>query len=266
MPWTFAHPAAVLPLRRLRHFRALRSWPFDALVAGSLAPDLGYYLAWPAAATLAHVPAGLVLVDLPAGLALLLAWRVLREPVAALLPRRHRRAWRADRAAASGARGAGSAARDAAALVIGGATHLAWDAATHAHGWIVQHVPALQASLGRIGDREFPLFNVLQHGSTIAGVVVLLLAYRRHVAARAPRSAAGPADGARLARLLALAAGACAAAAAITLAGRAAPTGVSGAIARLVEAVVLATDLFAAAIVAAALLAARARRGRGARA
>ncbi len=38
MPWTFAHPAAVLPLRPLKRLS------FGALVVGSIAPDIGYYL------------------------------------------------------------------------------------------------------------------------------------------------------------------------------------------------------------------------------
>ena len=36
MPFTLAHPAAVLPLRRWL-------W-FPGLVAGAVAPDVGYYL------------------------------------------------------------------------------------------------------------------------------------------------------------------------------------------------------------------------------
>ncbi|MBA3727450.1 MAG: DUF4184 family protein, partial [Armatimonadetes bacterium] len=38
MPWTFSHPAAVLPLRRL----CPQSLDFAALVIGSTTPDIGY--------------------------------------------------------------------------------------------------------------------------------------------------------------------------------------------------------------------------------
>ena len=39
MPWTFAHPAAILPLRRF----CPAPLDFSALVIGSMVPDLGYY-------------------------------------------------------------------------------------------------------------------------------------------------------------------------------------------------------------------------------
>ena len=41
MPWTFAHPAAVLPLRR---FSGPGLLSFAALVIGSTSPDFLYYI------------------------------------------------------------------------------------------------------------------------------------------------------------------------------------------------------------------------------
>src|SRR5580704_6496880 len=84
MPWTFAHPAAVLPLR------PLRALPFGALIAGSCVPDLGYYVERRELAALAHTAPGLVLVCLPAGLAVFALARFLHRPVASLLPEPHR--------------------------------------------------------------------------------------------------------------------------------------------------------------------------------
>ncbi|GAA0250852.1 hypothetical protein GCM10010492_58880 [Saccharothrix mutabilis subsp. mutabilis] len=63
MPFTFAHPAAVLPLRR-------RLWS-PGPVTGSVAPDLAYHLPVPGGADLTHSVLGVVGVDLLLGLALL---------------------------------------------------------------------------------------------------------------------------------------------------------------------------------------------------
>jgi hypothetical protein len=92
MPFTLAHPAAVIPL--LRH-------PFvpAALVAGSMAPDLPYFLrAAGLASTTAgdwyepflnathtHSPGGLP-IDLLYAVALVAAYWTIRAPITALLP------------------------------------------------------------------------------------------------------------------------------------------------------------------------------------
>ncbi len=52
MPFTPSHVAAVLPLART-------GLPPTALVVGSVAPDLPYYLPLPVAAATTHGPAGL---------------------------------------------------------------------------------------------------------------------------------------------------------------------------------------------------------------
>jgi Domain of unknown function (DUF4184) len=63
MPWTFVHPAAVLPLRQYCANRHL----FGALVVGSVSPDLGYYVGRFDMATIAHTLLGLLIVCLPTG-------------------------------------------------------------------------------------------------------------------------------------------------------------------------------------------------------
>ena len=88
MPWTFAHPAAVVPLRR--YCPGLLSFP--ALVIGSLTPDLGYHLRMMRLAHYAHTAEGSLVVCLPAGLLLLAMLCLLRQPIWSLLPQPHRSA------------------------------------------------------------------------------------------------------------------------------------------------------------------------------
>jgi hypothetical protein len=81
MPFTLSHPAAALPFLRTPLLPA-------AVVVGSMAPDLPYYVPLFVPRELSHSPLGVVTVDLVLAVAgALLWWFVLREPIIDLLPR-----------------------------------------------------------------------------------------------------------------------------------------------------------------------------------
>ncbi|MFC4947468.1 DUF4184 family protein [Pseudonocardia sp. GCM10023141] len=168
MPFTLAHPAVVLPLRR---------WlPLPALVAGSLAPDLPYYLrhAIPRFLhpELAHTPIGLVGIDLLMGFALLAAGRAMAAPVMALAPLGWRvRVPRPGRPAV----GLWWLAPSVAGVLVGAVTHLLWDQITHADGAAVQAWAWLRTPV--LGPNA--LFNVLSYLSAAVGIAVLLWWARR---------------------------------------------------------------------------------------
>jgi len=61
LPFTLAHPAAVLPLRRT-------GLVFSALVVGSMAPDFPYFLSVSDAIRWGHSTRGVFLFCLPFGL------------------------------------------------------------------------------------------------------------------------------------------------------------------------------------------------------
>src|ERR1041384_4174138 len=88
MPWTFAHPAAVLPLRRWCRGRL----SFIGLVVGSCAPDFGYHLHRFDVATFAHTFAGLFAVCMPAALVLAALLQRFGGTLIQPLPPRHRHA------------------------------------------------------------------------------------------------------------------------------------------------------------------------------
>jgi Domain of unknown function (DUF4184) len=88
MPWTFAHPAAVLPLHKL----GLKHLSFGGLVVGSISPNIGYYIGRFDLAAIAHTSLGLFILCLPTGLILFALVRVLHLPVANVLPEPHQSA------------------------------------------------------------------------------------------------------------------------------------------------------------------------------
>lgn len=176
MPWTFAHPAAVIPF--------FLRWPsrlsLSALVIGSVAPDFGYYIGRFDLAKFAHTPLGLLSACLPMALASLALMRALRSPVINLLPQPHRsallslpqlpRLW-----------SFGNFWRCSVSIGIGSLTHVAWDSFTHGSGYAVAHVAVLRQPLFTLLGRMFHLYNVLQHVSTFVGVVVIVAAYTHWV-------------------------------------------------------------------------------------
>lgn len=199
MPFTPAHVLAVVPLRSRRACLLL-----SPLAVGSMAPDFEYFLRQSQTPGIGHTLPGVALFCVPVGLAALwLFHRFLKHPLIALLPRRYHRAV-AELAAPFPIRPVGRLAAICGAIALGALTHLAWDSITHAHGWTVAHIGALNASVVAIGKIDVRVYKVLQHASSVAGLGLLLFWSLRWLGARAdPMVPPEPAT-ARAVRVLAL--------------------------------------------------------------
>ncbi len=169
MPFTLSHPAAVLPFLR-------SGLPASALVAGSVVPDLPYYLPLDLGLR-THTALAVVTTDLVGGLLLWALWHgFLAAPVVATAPGALRaRLPVPGRPRVDGARGAGLLVG---AVVLGAATHVLWDEFTHPGRWGPEHIPALTARYA--GE---PLHGWLQDLSGLVGgaalAVWVLLWWRR---------------------------------------------------------------------------------------
>ena len=173
MPFTFAHPAAVLPLRR--RLKSLQTVP---LIVGSVAPDLPYYVPMRFNRLMldTHTLAGVLWLDVPIGMAVLLFGFVFRRPLTALLSPRARTlclqsvqhfrdqplhwVWAPF------------------AIILGAWTHLLWDSVTHDNGWVVRRVSALSAPIS-LGGYTGSVCHVMQYASSIAGLLILWIWFRR---------------------------------------------------------------------------------------
>jgi hypothetical protein len=200
MPFTLAHPAAVLPLRRCAGLS------FSGLVVGAMTPDFGYYLLQPGLQLETHSLAGSVETCLPVGLALSLLFLWLRLPLCRLLPQPHRgallplaqRRWRCSAPALLGL---------AASVLLGVWSHLLWDSFTHLGYWGPRHLALLRRVVWRGGDGwTLPLSGLLQWLSSFLGLALLALAYRRWLQRQPPVTADAAAERRRRHRLLGLAA------------------------------------------------------------
>jgi Domain of unknown function (DUF4184) len=182
MPFTLAHPAAILPLR---HLRGLRTAP---LIIGAVAPDLPYYVPMRYGGYLLHEThrlRGSWSIDLPLGLALLACLFVLRRPLTVLLPARSRGLCL--RALEPYARRPLEWLLAPVAILIGVWTHLLWDSFTHSDGWMVRRIEVL-SQVVTIGPYTGELCHVLQYLSSVVGLAIMAVWYRRLKPVPAPRS------------------------------------------------------------------------------
>jgi Domain of unknown function (DUF4184) len=171
MAFTLAHPAAVLPLRKLPFLSLL------PLVIGSVTPDLLGFLPlrmqWRMPHS--HSPIGTLLVDLPVGYLILISlllfrnamitplWEPHREIVAHALEefRAHKHRWLVA----------------APSLLIGSWTHIVWDRFTHEGRWTYRNLPFLYQPLFPDGSYSLPLFHFLQYATSVIGLLYIVWQY-----------------------------------------------------------------------------------------
>jgi len=170
LPFTLSHPAAVVPIRRYL--------VFSAAVVGSLAPDFRYFLNLAPHGHFGHSFKGVFLFCLPVSLIVLWIFQqFMKLPLISLAPKSHQErfvgfakpfCWR-------GVRRFGLIVIS---IVLGSIIHLAWDAFTHDRGLVVRNVPDLRTPLEEFGTHR-PIYNVLQHGSSLLGLALLAFWYWR---------------------------------------------------------------------------------------
>ncbi|MDO6389657.1 DUF4184 family protein [Pontibacter sp. BT731] len=181
MPFTAAHPAAVLPL--LKHSR----WFYaTGLITGSIAPDFQYFLLLPLFKHSSHTLEGLLYFNLPVALVLATVFHmVVRRPAVNHLPD-----WLKGRALAVPELNWFSYLKDrwfvfAFSVILGAATHIFWDSFTHETGYFAGKWPVL-TSLVDVMGYEIMLCRIVQHGSTVVGALLILLYTWRQPGAAIP--------------------------------------------------------------------------------
>jgi hypothetical protein len=167
VPFTLAHPAVALPLRRVLG----RLGSPSALAVGSMIPDLAYFLPLGVSGAQSHSVRGLFWFCLPAGVVGWVAYRVLvRTFVVQLLPDCVARRVRPSRAADWSAQ---ALLPVEVSVLLAAATHVVWDSFTHSTGFVVQALPVLRHPVYLADWYQPHVFTLLQHGSTLAGLTAL---------------------------------------------------------------------------------------------
>ena len=166
MPFTLAHPAAAVPLRRF-------GLVLSALVVGALAPDFEYFIMLAPHSRSGHQMPGVLLITFPAAfLVLWLFHACVKRGLVALLPipaQRRLQPYLGRFAFGDGRR----FALIAASIALGIATHLLWDMFTHSGTLAYKHWMWLHTmmALPAVGAR--PVYKVLQYFSSLLGCLLL---------------------------------------------------------------------------------------------
>ncbi len=188
MPFTTAHPAIVIPLKKM--------WPdylsLTGLMSGAMAPDLLYFLQLTTVNRgFSHSWAGLFLFCLPAGILFSFAFHwFFKLSLIQNLPHPFDRTL----SGLATSKFRPISPRDWVVLIvsvlIGTISHFFWDSFTHAQGEIAQMVPFL-TSYTRVLGHPMQITTIAQHISTLIGLSVMVYTFGRGVVAP-PRDDAMP--------------------------------------------------------------------------
>lgn len=171
MPFTPVHALAAVPLSRLWS----RPGSFSALVIGSMVPDWPLFVPLGPQYATTHSVSGLFIACLPLGLGIAFFYHVaLKQPLYELLPE-PLRARLARYLAAPPIGRAETLPVLAAAVLLGSASHIVWDAFTHRGAWGVALVPPLADVWVRTGTLDVAGYSVLQLGFSLLGLLLLFL-------------------------------------------------------------------------------------------
>jgi hypothetical protein len=173
MPFTFAHPALVLPLKILPK----RWFSFTGLIIGSLTPDFEYFLRMRINSIYSHTIFGAFWFDLPIGILLAFIFHnIVRDPLFDNLPivfksrvwrfkqidwnRHFRKHWPII----------------VTSTFIGIASHIFLDSFTHKNGYFVDRIEFLKYVVEFHG-KFFLMIKLIKHFCTALGLFVIAYAF-----------------------------------------------------------------------------------------
>jgi Domain of unknown function (DUF4184) len=175
MPFTFSHPAIILPANRLSR----EIYSMTGLVIGSMAPDFEYFIRMNLGSIFSHTLHGLFYFDLPIGLALCFIFHdLVRNDLINNLPvglyerfyalknfdwdTYYRKKWPIVLLS----------------IVAGAVSHILWDSFTHPCGYFVLKFSILQTRIHFSGF-TITVYDFLQQMSSVIGLAaVFLFIYR----------------------------------------------------------------------------------------
>ncbi|PKM95642.1 MAG: DUF4184 domain-containing protein [Firmicutes bacterium HGW-Firmicutes-1] len=170
MPFTFAHPLAVLPLGKKKN----KYFDFTALIIGSMAPDFEYFIHFKPYQMYGHTLLGQLFYNMPLVIIIAFIYHyILKESIIINLPNPYstyynyliKKRWTifSKRAFIMFVYSA----------LIGMFTHLIWDSFTHIEGYFVTKIVILSKSITLI-NYKIPIYKILQHGSTVIGLTIIV--------------------------------------------------------------------------------------------
>ncbi|MEN2400440.1 DUF4184 family protein [Flavobacterium sp. MC2016-06] len=172
MPFTFSHPAIILPLNYLP-----KKWfSLTGLIIGSLTPDFEYFIRMKVQSNYSHTFAGIFWFDLP--LAILIAFlyhNIVRDNLSNNLPKFLRERIQIFNEFNWNSYFKNNTVVVLISILIGISSHLFWDSFTHEHGYFINRIALLKETVTFI-NQKIPVFKIAQHLSTFIGGIIIVIA------------------------------------------------------------------------------------------
>lgn len=175
MPFTFSHPAIVLPLT----FLSNKWYSLTGLVIGSLTPDFEYFLRMKIKSNYSHSLGGLFWFDIPLGIIIAFLYHnFVRNSLIDNLPIALKSRFSIFKQLDWNSYFFKNWLIILISILIGASSHIFWDSFTHEHGFFVQYLHLSKHEVDFIG-MKIPLFKILQHLSSFIGAIVIVYSIYR---------------------------------------------------------------------------------------
>jgi hypothetical protein len=172
MPFTFAHPVIVFPLKN-KYFSKFFS--LTALIIGSMFPDFEYFIRMILKSIYSHTILGIFLFNLPLGIIFCFIFHnIIRNELFVNLPYFLRIRLSVYIEFNWNNYFIKNPIQIIISLLIGSFSHILWDSFTHINGYFVEKISFLKYSIV-INNISIPVYKILQHFSSIIGCLVIFL-------------------------------------------------------------------------------------------
>ncbi|KNF08664.1 hypothetical protein CLPU_6c01500 [Gottschalkia purinilytica] len=171
MPFTFSHPAIVIPIKS----KWSRYFSLTGLVLGSMAPDFEYFIRFKPVGKIGHMLIGFFSLNL--FMCILIAYLfhyVVKKPLIFNMPSPIDKWYYHIALDKWNIASFKELFIFCYSSIIGMFTHVLWDGFTHVNGELVKMLPFLLNKIG-IFKYKIPIYKILQHGSTMAGFIIILV-------------------------------------------------------------------------------------------
>jgi hypothetical protein len=175
MPFTFSHPALVLPVTWLP-----KKWySLSGLIMGSMTPDFEYFIRMKDFSTFSHTIDGMFWFDVPLGLILLFLFHnIVRDIVIGYLPFSLNVRFSAFSGFNWNKYFRSNVLVVLISLLIGIASHVLWDSFTHAHGYFFEAIPAFKDSVNVFSHHIYGAYFLQLSSSVIGGIMVMIAIFK----------------------------------------------------------------------------------------
>jgi hypothetical protein len=172
MPFTFSHPALVLPLTYLP-----KKWySLSGLIVGSMTPDFEYFIRMKDYSKYSHTWTGLLWFDVPLGLIILFTFHnVVRDILISYLPFSLNIRFSAFTKFNWNKYFQRNIIVVLISLIIGIASHLFWDSFTHSNGYFYERIGLFKDSINILNFHIRGAY-ILQIISSLVGGLIMLVA------------------------------------------------------------------------------------------